>query len=60
VSGVMRNVAEALPSFWLVQASHVALGGNAWSGTGWLVVAGWTVGLALLARWAYRRDTKRA
>jgi hypothetical protein len=43
-----------------VQASHVALGGNVWSGTGWLVIAGWTVALAALARWAYRRDTKRA
>ena len=38
----------------------VALGGNAWSRTGWLVIAGWTIVLALLARWAYLRDTKRA
>jgi ABC-2 type transport system permease protein len=60
VSGVMHTIAEGLPSFWVVQASHVALGGSAWTTTGWVVIAGWTVVLAALARWAYRRDTKRA
>lgn len=59
VSGVMRTVAKALPSFWLVQASRVSLGGSVWSATGWIVVAAWTAGLALLAAWAYRRDTER-
>jgi ABC-2 type transport system permease protein len=58
--GVMRDIAQALPSFWLVQASHVSLGGPGWSTTGWIVVAGWTVLLALLAVYAYRRDTARA
>jgi len=58
--GVMRDIAQALPSFWLVQASHVSLGGPGWSTTGWLVVAGWTVLLSLLAVYAYRRDTARA
>jgi ABC-2 type transport system permease protein len=58
--GVMHDIAQALPSFWLVQASHVSLGGPGWSATGWLVVAGWTAGLSLLAVHAYRRDTKRA
>jgi ABC-2 type transport system permease protein len=58
--GVMRDIAEGLPSFWLVQASHVSLGGHGWSATGWLVVAGWTVTLSVLAAYAYRRDTKRA
>src|SRR5262249_19271913 len=57
--GVMRDVAQALPSYWLVQASHVSLGGRAWSATGWLVVAGWTVVFSLLAAYAYRRDTAR-
>jgi ABC-2 type transport system permease protein len=57
--GVMRDIAQALPSFWLVQASHVALGGNGWSTTGWLVVAGWTAALSFLAAFAYRRDTRR-
>jgi len=60
VSGVLQTIAEGLPSFWLVQASHVSLGGDAWSRNGWLVIAAWTVVLSLLAAWAYRRDTKRA
>lgn len=58
--GVMHDIAEALPSFWLVQASHVSLGGRGWSATGWLVVAGWTAAFSMLAVHAYRRDTKRA
>jgi ABC-2 type transport system permease protein len=58
--GLMRDIAQALPSFWLVQASHVSLGGRAWGTTGWLVVSAWTVALSVLAAYAYRRDTKRA
>jgi ABC-2 type transport system permease protein len=58
-NGAMKTVGESLPSYWLVQAAHVAIGGNGWTRTGWAVVAIWTVGAALLARWAYRRDTKR-
>jgi ABC-2 type transport system permease protein len=58
--GAMRDIAQALPAFWLVQASHVSLGGPGWSATGWLVVAGWTAALTLLAAYAYRRDTRRA
>jgi ABC-2 type transport system permease protein len=58
--GVMRDIAQALPSFWLVEASHVSLGGPGWSATGWLVVAGWTAALSALAVYAYRRDTSRA
>jgi ABC-2 type transport system permease protein len=57
--GVMGDIARALPSYWLVQASHVSLGGPGWSATGWFVVAGWTVALTLLAVYAYRRDTRR-
>ena len=56
---VLHDVAQFLPSFWLVQASHVALGGAAWSATGWLVVGAWTVVLGALAHLAYRRDTER-
>jgi ABC-2 type transport system permease protein len=58
--GVMRDIAQALPSYWLVEASHVSLGGPGWSATGWLVVAGWTAALSALAVYAYRRDTSRA
>jgi ABC-2 type transport system permease protein len=57
--GVMLDIAQALPSYWLVQASHVALGGASWGARGWLVVAAWTVAASLLAARAYRRDTKR-
>ena len=28
------KIGEALPSYWLVQASHVALGGKGWTTTG--------------------------
>ena len=58
-SGVLYYIGQALPSYWLVQASHVALGGRGWDGTGWLVVAAWAVAMALLAARAYQRDTAR-
>jgi ABC-2 type transport system permease protein len=58
-SGVLYDIGRALPSYWLVQASHVALGGGGWGRTGWLVVAGWSVVLGVLAARAYRRDTAR-
>jgi len=57
--GVMQRIAELLPSYWLVQASHVALGGAGWGTKGWIVIAVWTVVLTVLARRFYRRDTKR-
>jgi ABC-2 type transport system permease protein len=59
-SGFMHDVAQALPSYWLVQSSSVALGGGGWSATGWLVVTAWTVLLGAGAVFAYRRDTERA
>jgi ABC-2 type transport system permease protein len=58
-SGALYHIGRALPSYWLVQASHVAIGGHGWGSAGWLVVAGWSIGLGLLARRAYRRDTAR-
>jgi ABC-2 type transport system permease protein len=58
-SGAMHDIAEGLPSFWLVQASRVGIGGHAWGTTGWLVVGLWTVAAAALARRAYARDTQR-
>lgn len=57
--GFLHDLAVALPSYWLVQASHVSLGGSGWGTTGWLVVIGWTIVLTRLARMAYQRDTKR-
>jgi ABC-2 type transport system permease protein len=58
-SGVLYDIGRALPSYWLVQASHVAVGGGGWGRTGWLVVAGWSVVLGALAARAYPRDTAR-
>lgn len=58
--GVLHQIAEALPSYWLVQASHLAIGGGGWTARAWIVLAVWTVVFAQIARRAYRRDTKRA
>ncbi len=58
-SGFLFQLARFLPSYWLVQASHVALGGPAWPARGWIVILAWTLLLAALARLAYRRDTAR-
>ncbi len=49
--GVMQKIGEALPSYWLVQAGHVGLGGKGWSTTGWVVIAVWA---------RRRRDRRRA
>ena len=57
--GVMQKIGETLPSYWLVQAGHVGLGGKPWSAVGWAVVAAWTVAGVVLARLAYARDTQR-
>ena len=58
-SGVFHDIAQLLPSYWLVQASHIAIGGQAWGAKGWIVMGAWTVVLTVLAGRAYRRDTKR-
>jgi len=59
-SGTLHDIAQALPSYWLVQAAHVALGGGGWTSRGWLVVAAWTAAMLVVAVRAYRRDTARA
>jgi ABC-2 type transport system permease protein len=59
-SGFLKDVAQALPSYWLTQASHLAAGGQGWGALGWGVTAAWTIGLSVVAAWAYRRDTQRA
>jgi len=58
-SGFLHSFGQYLPSWWLVQASHVGVGGQGWGTKGWLVVAIWAVVCAGLARAAYRRDTQR-
>jgi ABC-2 type transport system permease protein len=57
--GFLHDVGQLLPSYWLVQASHIALGGHPWGAKAWIVIIAWTVLLVALARRAYRRDTRR-
>jgi ABC-2 type transport system permease protein len=57
--GVLHTIGQLLPSWWLVQASHVALGAPAWGARGWITVAAWTAIFSLGAAWAYRRDGAR-
>lgn len=57
--GFLHDVGQCLPSYWLAQAGHLGTGGAPWGLTGWLVMAAWTVVLAGLAGYAYRRDTNR-
>jgi ABC-2 type transport system permease protein len=55
--GFFPDLAQALPSYWLVQAGHVGLGDGGWGIHGWLVMVAWTVALIVLAVRAYQHDT---
>ena len=57
--GGLHTIAQLVPSYWLVQAGHVAAGAGAWPTRGWLVIAVWTLVASRLAQRAYRRDTAR-
>jgi ABC-2 type transport system permease protein len=57
--GVLDKIGSLLPSYWVVQAGHVGVGGGAWSAKGWLVIAAWTAVAVVLAVRAYQADTKR-
>jgi ABC-2 type transport system permease protein len=57
--GAMHAIAQSLPSYWLVQAAHVGVGGSAWGAHGWAVLAAWSVGATILARRAYVRNTQK-
>jgi len=59
-NGVLADIGAYSPSYWIVQAGHIGVGGQAWSAKGWIVVAAWSVVFAALAARAYRRDTRRA
>jgi len=39
--------------------SRIAVGGQGWDATAWLVIAGWTAVLSALAVWVDRRDSGR-
>jgi ABC-2 type transport system permease protein len=55
----LQKIGEFIPSYWLSQAARVGVGGSAWPAKGWLVIAVWTVVMALIAARAYQRDTQR-
>ena len=57
--GFLYDVGQLLPSYWLVQASHIALGAHPWGAKAWIVIIAWTVVLVAVARRAYRHDTGR-
>jgi ABC-2 type transport system permease protein len=57
--GFLHDLVQFIPSYWLVQAGHVGLGGQAWPAKAWIVMAAWTILLGALAARAYRRDTGR-
>jgi ABC-2 type transport system permease protein len=57
--GALFQIGQLVPSYWLTQASHIGIGGTAWTAKGWAVVAAWSVAMSAVAAWAYRRDTLR-
>jgi len=58
-SGGLHDIVENIPSYWLVQAGHVALGGGVWPVRAWIVLAAWTLVLLRLTVRVYHRDTAR-
>jgi ABC-2 type transport system permease protein len=58
--GFLHDLAQVLPSYWLVQAGRAGVGGDLWPGRAVVVIAIWTVVLSVLAARAFRRDTQRA
>ena len=48
-SGWLAEVARWIPSYWLVQAGQIGVGGEAWGGRGWLVIGLWSAVLAVVA-----------
>jgi ABC-2 type transport system permease protein len=57
--GALHVVGQGVPSYWLTQASRVGIGAPSWGIEGWIVIGVWSVTMAVLAGWAYRRDSKR-
>jgi ABC-2 type transport system permease protein len=60
VDGVLEDIGSLLPSYWVVQAGHLGVGGHSWSAKGWIVIAAWTIAASVLAAKAYQADSKRA
>jgi len=57
--GTLHAIVENIPSYWLVQAGRVAVGGGAWPIRGWVVIAVWTAVLLRLTVRVYHRDVAR-
>ncbi|MEA3185232.1 MAG: type transport system permease protein [Ilumatobacteraceae bacterium] len=57
--GALQIVGQGVPSYWLTQASRVGIGAPGWGLKGWIVIGVWSATMAVLAGWAYRRDSKR-
>jgi ABC-2 type transport system permease protein len=57
--GVLHEIVEGLPSYWLVQAGKSALRHGGWPPEGWIVIAVWSIVLLRLTFLVYRRDTQR-
>jgi ABC-2 type transport system permease protein len=55
----LQKIAEYIPSYWISQAARVGVGASAWPAKAWLVIAVWTVVLAVIAARVFQRDTKR-
>ncbi|HET8970775.1 MAG TPA: hypothetical protein VFN19_06940, partial [Candidatus Nanopelagicales bacterium] len=58
-SGMLHELSELVPSYWLVQAGQSAYTGQWWPPKAWLVIAVWTLAAVALARRAYLRDGAR-
>jgi ABC-2 type transport system permease protein len=58
-TGFLANLGEYVPSYWLTQAGRMTVAGGTWPAKGWLVIAAWSLVLAVLATRAYRRDEQR-
>ena len=58
-TGVLHDIVQDIPSYWLVQAGHIALGGGEWPARAWVVLGVWTAVLLRLTVRGYRRDTAR-
>ncbi len=56
---VLNDITHFIPSYWIVRAGRLAIGGQAWGAEGWLIEAAWSAVLIYGAVWAYRRDSGR-
>lgn len=57
--GSLLQIIKLLPSYWLVEARNVGLGGHAWPAEAWIVTAVWTVLLLRITVRVYRRESPK-